>query len=33
MNKRVVRGTDGYAAGIEVKVLGITVYENTTLYY
>ncbi len=24
------RGVDGYDTGIELKILGITVYENTT---
>lgn len=24
------RGVDGYDTGIEIKILGITVYENTT---
>lgn len=26
----VLRGVDGYDTGIEIKILGITVYENTT---
>ena len=25
-----LRGVDGYDTGIEIKILGITVYENTT---
>jgi len=25
-----LRGVDGYDTGIEIKLLGITVYENTT---
>jgi|GEM_PF-204549 len=24
------RGVDGYDTGVEIKILGITVYENTT---
>ena len=26
----VITGVDGYDTGIEIKILGITVYENTT---
>lgn len=29
-NYHALRGTDGYDTGIEVKILGYTVYENTT---
>jgi hypothetical protein len=25
-----LRGVDGYDTGVEIKILGITVYENTT---
>lgn len=29
-NYHALRGTDGYDTGITIKLLGITVYENTT---
>ncbi|HBT18995.1 MAG TPA: hypothetical protein DEA52_02960 [Clostridiaceae bacterium] len=29
-NYHALRGVDGYDTGIEIKILGITVYENTT---
>lgn len=29
-NYHALRGVDGYDTGIEIRVLGMTVYENTT---
>jgi hypothetical protein len=29
-NYHALRGVDGYNTGIEIKIFGITVYDNTT---